>query len=459
MSVKVKSAGGAGGSANVVNGIVESYLANSDTIDANTFVEFVGSGNFGLINESATTISESSYSSYNIACTNLSNNKILVAHRYSNSSVYGSVVTINGSNIIVGEEVKICDKVPHYDGVYYGLKLTTIATDTAFMTITCYDDTTIYGLVIKVEGTNIIVGSIAPIITNTNIYYYKVVRLSDNKMVIFHNTSTTGTQNSYLYGTCIEVNNTSFTKGTSYLIKNERTRIFDAVSLSESRTFVMHGDNSGAGKYKRYSIIDISGTTISVSATGDWGNSIISGDGDSLKRMIVLSNNRILVVNGHYDSNDSPNHSIYAEIVTVDNLTFTLNSAKKIISLDKSARSINIIKCSDEEIFLTYSPDSSNDIYYARLSIAGYDVNVYSNDLLISGAYKQTNFAIYGIELVSYSKMFIIYGVSSSNSNLFGNLIGYADIKISRSSNSIKGLTKTIATTTEPGEVWVLNKN
>lgn len=100
------SGGGSGGSADIVNGIIEQYKASSGTIDANTFVEFVNSATpgVGVPTEIATGVSTSGLD--DSSAVQLGEDIVFVAYKAS-GGIYGIICRIVGKTITTGASTLI----------------------------------------------------------------------------------------------------------------------------------------------------------------------------------------------------------------------------------------------------------------------------------------------------------------------------------------------------------------
>lgn len=154
-----------GGSTDVVNGIIERFKAQTETIDANTFVEFVNNGNTDL--RTNTNIQTNYYimnGRYKTKAMLLDNNKIfltyLVASSGLNGNIYGVIITINDKTISFGNSKNIVDT---------GSSYATISIDKLndSSVIICYGFSTTYGIICNVSGTTITTGTRTKIADST----------------------------------------------------------------------------------------------------------------------------------------------------------------------------------------------------------------------------------------------------------------------------------------------------
>ena len=90
-----------GGSADVVNGIIEQYLAENETIDANTFVEFVNHYTDNSINQSTYTVL--------VQALKTDTDKILILYDSGNSlpGIRGIVCSISNNRISTTSNITI----------------------------------------------------------------------------------------------------------------------------------------------------------------------------------------------------------------------------------------------------------------------------------------------------------------------------------------------------------------
>ena len=244
-----------GGSADVVNGIIEYYKANSGTISANTFVEFIN----GSLKESISTGNQveltSGTSAGNASAVLINTDKVFVAYRNGNY-LYGVVCTISGTTITVGTDIQLSTINYAYDYV----SAVDLGTDKVF--IAHRNGSYLYGVVCTISGTTITVGTDTQLSTSSSSYFYiSAVALGTDKVFVAHQVSLSPGYR--LYGVVCTISGTTITVGTDTQLSTNTTNsnaYISATSVASNVVLVAHGIQP----YLYGVVCTISGTTITV---------------------------------------------------------------------------------------------------------------------------------------------------------------------------------------------------
>ncbi|MDV3426961.1 MAG: hypothetical protein LIR50_07210, partial [Bacillota bacterium] len=167
------------GGVNIVNGIIEQYLAENETIDANTFVEFINNMTTGT----DTTLISISDAYPNAIAVLIDTDKVFIAHNDGNGYLNGIVCTISGTTITAGTDTSLS---PYGGNSYQYASAVLIDTDKVFIAHR-YGDY-LAGIVCTISGTTITAGTDTTLVSSSNTYQYaSTVLIDTNKVFIAHN--------------------------------------------------------------------------------------------------------------------------------------------------------------------------------------------------------------------------------------------------------------------------------
>ena len=380
-----------GGSANVVNGIIEYYKAKTTTISANTFVEFVnGSLADSIVSGLETALSSGTQSNIRSSAVALDSSTVFIAY---SSIPYGVVCSISGTTITAGSETSLFST--NGTGSFEAVALDS---STVFIVRGADSSECLYGVVCSISGTTITAGSETQLsMLSKSGYEIKAVALDSAKVFISYRGNS-----SYFYAQVCSISGTTITAGSETQLSSLQYAYggSSAVALDSSTVFIAHRGNDGT--YNRlYGVVcSISGTTITVGT-----DTLLSGD--------------------YYNNYD------YISAVALDSSTVFIahNSGS------------------------TASSTGSTRLYGVVCSISGTTITA-GTDTLLSSSYK--GYLIPSAVALDSAKVFISYGGYGNSNPLYG-LAASGSKTIRASTSQIDGLTKTEATTSTAGDVWVLN--
>lgn len=190
--------------------------------------------------ETDTELSSNTNSADRISTVKLADNKIFIAHLYSNK-VYGMVVSINGTTITTGTDTQIVDA--YSDGV--GISACALPNGNAFVAYTHYATTYRYSLgavLCAISGTTITVGSTywnAVANTGTRV---SVLTLPNGNILLLHGYGT----DHYLYGKVFTIDGTSVKSGSDIQLSTEKYTGYTISQclLSNGTIFAAHSNSS-----------------------------------------------------------------------------------------------------------------------------------------------------------------------------------------------------------------------
>ena len=439
----------------VLNGIIQSYMAETETINANTFIEFaqrMKNGEKPTIGNISTSISPHS-SGRAASAVLLEENKVFIAYAETSStySINAAICTIENSSITVntsgftlvsGSEVCIWpDSV-----VACALTSNSVVVGYDYNSSGEYA----YAIACKIDGNTITKGNAVSVSTSSQSgARMSIERLNDAKAVMAY-----GSQ-AGVYAIVLSVSNSlSISKGTKKAIKSSgnfpKARI---VKLTDTTMLVCYNLFDGYFSNTCHCVvISISGTTISVGTVVDLGY----GD---LWDILTINANKVCVLYG----------GLSASICTISGTSINVVNTQNNFSL-----------CPDST---STSPSRLRAIYFAESSLVymcygqtvtvnGSSIKKYyalicslSDDNIITKAYEgeiysDSNMGDTNVRLLKIDSDRLLVGISVGGLTClyqFVSYIGTVEDVVRVANTKIEGITKTACTTTTPGEVWVLN--
>ena len=426
-----KKQGGTGGG-DIVNGIIEQYKASTSTIDANSFVEFVNSG---LTVGSDTTLLNTSNSANNNSTFKaifIDDNKVAILHTYTTgSNDYVVICEINGTTITAGVDTEIG---------YSSDDSTIVKVDTNKFMIAGKKGSALSGAICVVNGTTITIGSDTTLSTATYAYQYpEAIQLETNKILLLHR------NDSNLYGMICTINGTTITAGTDTLVSNSTNAWYrpKATKINNSKFFLAHSYGSD------FTLRVVTGTISGSAIMMGTALSLISiKDSGRTKPCVTVSDNKVLVIHGLLSSNAG------GIVCTISETTITAGTDTSLpINFGKSTVNyVDVGKYNENQTLITYANYSgSSELYYLFCYISGTDITTSSTTLI-------NNANSYPVSLASSdNKSVVAHKSDNTNKYLNGAVFSYL-YNIRESTTKIDGITKTQATTSTAGDVWVLNQ-
>lgn len=442
-----------GGSLGVLNGVIEEYFAATDKVDANTFVEFVsklGMKDLG----SAVQISDAAYMPYpkSIRAVYLSENKVFVVypHYASATETYtrASILTIEDNVITIASSKNIGTNASKY---YWPEDIDAVALSSTKVFIVLGDFESVNqvsGLVCTISGTTIIAGSLTEIVfapSTGDLAGRSVTALSSSKVVIIYVTA------NKTYAIVCNVSGTTITKGTSVAIVSKTIgastsyNLTSVIAVSGTKFCAFCASSVGTG----YGVVcTVSGTTITVGTEIDLGSvSLVSGI-DS-----------ILLPDGHILLNYGLSNKAYVKLIEVSGTAMSVLATVEAISLT-TIYHMEMALLSDNYAVLV-AQQSGPKIYAVLIKIDGTSIQVGAPTLLVSST-ATTNISNLCPHVgKADSDSFVVAYSLYQNSNYYPFSIActveaYEGITPLTANANFLGITRTKATTTKPGKVWVL---
>jgi hypothetical protein len=428
----------------IVNGVIKNYLASTSTVDAGTFVEFVNE--FGTKTQLSTKQLTSPITYTGISATALDDNRVFIAFGEGGNYYLAAVVaTVSGNTITPGTAVRLSS-----------------------VTNTGYDNDWAYSRNLSAAA------------------------LDDSTVIIAHGTNSSG--QSYLRLELCTVSGDVITLTTSdYSVRGTdyAGNCVSAIKLDSSRVFIVFNNKSW---YQYQAIVcTISGSTITAGTAveGIGGTSGTSKD-DILA--ILIDQDKVLVpfrTSAGYPS---------AMICTVSGSSITVGTSVLVKSTSYQYMVAGIAG-SNKAIMCYASPNSEYTTRAASLGVSGNTITVLSEQVIDKAYSDNSSATLKPLCALSKNGGIIVYAQEGSaaiyrlsirlaedkpyiqsmvylnagktiatqltndkelaiNPSASGTIYLNGEVcgtKIQASTGTIDGFTKTEATTSVPGEVWVLN--
>lgn len=260
---------------------------------------------------------------------------------------YGVVCTVDDNTIIVGEKMLLNLNINNLNSDY-SIAIKTLSSNKVFI---FYGNYSKYGLVCTIDGTNIIKGTETQLISSCN-YYAQLNILTENKIVIVYNNNVSS---SYIkFGIVCIISETTITKGVStQLISGTYTNKVELAVLSENKFFITYDKTS----YTLYGMIcEISGTTI----TSGTDTRLNLNSFSALENLsVVLDDDEIFIVYILPSSSvtGSFNRTLRSMFCTINNNIITIKKDIQLTSQYFSTKELKLeaVILSKNEILVAYN--------------------------------------------------------------------------------------------------------
>ena len=418
-----------GGSANIINGVFEEYLASGEDINANNFVEFVN--RLGQ----DTPVSTTDNTSTRISAVALDDKRVFLAHSYnSNYYLYGVVLTLDKSGIAVGTDTALVQATR----AGYRISAVKLADGSIFIAHSYDSSNYLYALTCSVDGDTISVGTDTALVTTNNAATFLSAAAIGNSVFISHMLS------NYLNGIVCTVSNGSITNGSDTEIDTGSTLTGNPETVLVGNTiFIAYGRSSST--YLFAIACTISGTTISK------GSAVVLEQSASLAGSTIslasLDGSKVFVAHSY-----NTFRYLYGQVCSVSGTTITVGGDYQLSTTVYTGTGIAAVAIGSDKVSIFHSYTASYYLYNLVATISNTTITAGQNTPVLteanSGTFISATQTDNGSVLVAHS------------SNSGNQLAAIAQGKlIQPTSTTINGLTKTKATETEAGKVWVLDTN
>ena len=429
--------GGGGGSIKVLNGIIEEYKATTDEISANTFVEKVMVNT--ISNISTETLSSMSTCKA-ITATKLSESKVFITYSTGTSyPLYARILEFIDGEITLGDEITILSKLD--DGNSSSIiQVSCISENKVFM-VYRGSSSCLSGVVCTIDGMVITKGSETTLYEGGYDYGTRIATIDDNKVFI---TFSASLASSYLYAIVCTISGTTITAGTAIQLSTNTNsgKHVSVVTLSKDKVFIAHS-YAGSSYTNLYGMVcTISGTTITAGT-----DKKISSPSVSIFyiRAVALSDDTVFISYGY-----NTNYYLYAIVCTISGTTITAGTGTALSSVNYSGLSSFPIKVSKDKVLVIHLDES----FYLCATVCNISTRTISKGsaytLVSANSCSRADFDLAGAVLNSV--LLITHGYAG----LFATTCIPDGDTIKQSTTVIHGLSKTKATATTKGQVWML---
>lgn len=456
-----------GGGGDVVNAIIEEYKAQADTIDVNTFVEFVQNESWKA--ENVETYVKGQTSGPTDFCgriEKIDDNRVLLAcdRTTTTSTVNKCVVAILKFE---GDSISFASDVVTYSGrVTNGFAMVVLNSSTALTTYVQYSNSTIQEEInfdiLSLSDSGVTVK--AHTIRSDWVGQYSAalkldaVKFSDTKAIVVRSVG------SQAECSIVTVSGSTLSYSTSVTTTGVKNPCW--IKKIDDDNFLLFGSSTDESDLYAICVVTKSGTSINISpATSIAGANIPPSIGTTtIPDVVNLGKNEFLVLltTGTSYSNRKPTitkFSVSGQNITVSG---TVVAADPDSTHDSSY--MRMCQSANGGILLI----ALKDYYYPYLGT----VKVGSNDITISEYTELTSITkssvisqtkwrgmLYPLpnnKVFYYTTCTMKAGGSGGLYTAFLTLSKDPDMLITPSVIEVQGLTKTLATTSVPGEVWVI---
>lgn len=295
-----------------INGIIKDYHAYAgENISAGDLVEYIN-GVAGQTTETSSSVQlAGSYTGYAISAVQLDENRVFIAHSYSNQhTLYAMVVTIYGTTITAGADTALSADYS-YRGFY--VCATLLQNGNVLVLHTKTQNSGLMGSVCTTDGTTITKGTDKELTTQINSSVAMSTEVLENGDVFLAHSYN---NSNYLYGVIIKVSGTSITYGSDTALSSSSGsgKAVSTALLSGNKVFAAHSYNSD-NLYLRGIVCEISNTTITVG--GDTALSSETNTGYKISTQL-LENGNVFIAHSAYQS-----MYLFGTVCTIDGTTIT----------------------------------------------------------------------------------------------------------------------------------------
>ena len=419
---------------NIVNSTIKEYCASTETISANTFVQYVA-GSYGVA--ASKQLTTDCITTMPMA-TPIDDTRVLVSYINSASTAcYAVIVTIENTTIIVGTPVSI----GNMSNAMSPKMITALYFSNYNKAVVIYN--TRMGMpgscsysVLTINGTSITVNSSAVAISSD--WIDRVSKISDTQFIGF------GGANAYIYN----FNGTSISKSTT---KTMSFYVNDILKISSSSYLCLGRDPNDDLTHLMGMVVDINGTTITENTLTEIYDGRNSG---TVTSAVKLEDGRYFIAHSQlYTGNNS--EILYGSTITINNKTITKGFTAVIDAGQSSTnyctgKIITAGLMEGNKIIILHTQTSNNNLKVTVLTVGSSSFSKEQN-VAVNTSVSNDN-VNWNLIMLPSGRAYIVYGMT--NSILTNQLKG--TIKTATSATALFGFTKTEATTSSAGEVCVL---
>ena len=323
-----------------IDGIVEEFVLQSESINAGEFVNFIDKMNIDYSSSALDT--SQAYTGNNLKSLKLSENVVIVLHRTgSTTTLTATLFKISGNTITKGISAVVGEG--QSDCLTYEAAM---LDDSHFVIAMCRtaNANTLYAKVVEVTETAIKPSTAIQISSESSSgTFLSVSRLTDQRFMITH------TNSSYVVKACL-----CETDGSEITIKSRITATattnsatyHESIALDESRVLILHL----AGSTLNGTVITVDGDSLTVNDT----YSLVEGQyGTQKLSLAMVDENKVVIAFSYLSSNQ-----LYGVVCGVDGSVVTHGDLVKLYDTNNSG--LNIIQeLEKNKIVIFHKSDSS----------------------------------------------------------------------------------------------------
>lgn len=424
---------GSGGSGAVKNSIVEQFLAESETIDANTFVEFVNK----------TTVSGgvkvNKNNSLHCSCVKLDDNRVLQLSAIS-GKLYAEIVKISNGTIEYGTTLQLTIAA---STSAYCVQAVKVTESTVFALASMAQDY-VQGIFLNIDNMTITQTSGQTLNLNIgNYYYFRILLFSQTKVLV-------QTSGGYLHLLTLTGTTVSITSSLRYCADTYKNAggVVGITKLSDSKVLISYSRYYGYNTsydFLAFSVVNVVSDSLEIAKTLETDIGTCGND-----NAIDLGNGSLCMLMLRYEYSSSTYVPGYWGFVVrvVDNEIII--GSPVYIKSTKESYFLSLVPLDNNTFYIStysYTKDGSNQLYVVPIRII--------DGILIVGEPLNTTSLSTGSgfnSMVTFNDYVLaIYSTSTALFNTTGSIV-----KIKKSKSIIHGITKTKATTSAKGKVCLL---
>jgi len=435
----------------ISNGIIEEYLTTSDTIDANTFVEFVNTNDYTL---SADTELSSSYYSYAYArAVKLNDTKVFIVHNSNTDTMglNGMICEINGGTITHGADTVLSAA---YASSYFASPVV-VDENTVFISHSAGGDNPgLNGIVCTISGLVITPGTDTVLVSTVNSFYSSYATpIFETRAGWVLVTHMSDENNYYLNGIICHISGTTITHNTDAILLATMGSYTNAkaVEIMGGQVVVIHPRGTKLNGFVSY-VSTINGGDLTPlrdieinSTSGSWTNS----------NLLKLDSSRILIT--HANNNDNAYLNAVVCNVSTVGTTIVPGTDTQLEAATGASNGSYPVLLEEDKVFIAHG-DSYFDgrLKAAICTISGTTITLVLNDVIDSDVSSISEVNPIALDDTTVFISHCTGGDGHYMSLTLSGLIYKIAKKIKIAEDSIDGMTKEECSSTTAGDVWVL---
>lgn len=329
------------------------YVYQGQEIKAGDFVEYIN-GVAGQTTQasSETVLGDAEKTGTAMSAVALDGNRVFIAHSYGSSYyLYGMVVTIDGVNIVAGADTQLSTA----SNSGYRVSACLLPNGNVFIAHSCESSYYLYGIVVTINEKTISKGSdISLSTTSRSGWTISSVLLPNGNVFIAHSYDSSY----YLRGIVCSVSGTTISKGsdTSLSTNAKSGYVISTSVLANGNVFIAH--SYGSDLYLYGLVCTISGTSIT---KGTDTSLVTSEDAGKSISTVLLKDGNVFVGHNYYP--DSNTYYLIAIICTISGTSITAGTDTQLSTYPYTAYVISTVLLSNGKVFIAHTYDNYGPYY------------------------------------------------------------------------------------------------